>query len=121
MSHLPKVSSPQPSRGRGLQPNLSNFRFLWLPPCVSLQTHLPTPQVADLAGAQQEDIVGIEGGGSGWHLCGLGVHLIRAPHLEEADGRLGAALLSPARAALQGQRGEGAAGRSGGHTHPGCD
>lgn len=66
------------------------------------RTHLPTPQVADLAGGEQEDIVGVEGGGSGWHLCGLGVDLIRAPDLEEADGRLGGALLSPAGATLQG-------------------
>ena len=111
MGYLPKDTPPQLSGGRRLKPHISNFGSLWLPPLDSLQSHLPAPQVADLAGCQQEDVVGVERGGPGRHLRGLCVHLIRAPHLEEADRWLRHAFLSPARATLQGNRGKDGIGR----------
>lgn len=64
-----------------------------------------------MVSGQQEDVVGIERGGPGWHLRGLGVHLTCAPHLEEADRWLGRAFLSPARATLQGNREKDGVGR----------
>lgn len=113
MGSVPKATPPQLSGGRSLKTHVSNFIPLGLPPLGSRWSHLPTPQVADLVGGQQEDVVGVERGGPGWHLHGLGVHLARAPHLEEADRWLGCAFLSPARATLQGNKEKDGVGSEG--------
>lgn len=54
-----------------------------------------------MVGPEEEDVVGVEGGGTGWDLHGLGVEFIRAPHLEETDGGLRLTLLVAAGASLR--------------------
>lgn len=48
--------------------------------------YLPIPEVAATLSLEDKDIIGIEGGGPGRHLKGLGVELVGPMHLEKADG-----------------------------------
>lgn len=48
--------------------------------------YLPKPEVADAGCDQQEDVIGVEGRGTGWHLHGLGVLAVSALHMEKPRG-----------------------------------
>lgn len=63
-------------------------------------THLPTPQVAAGLGLEDEDIIGVEGGGPGWDLKSLSVIAAGSSDLKEPRGGLGLRVLSPGGASL---------------------
>ena len=69
------------------------------------RTHLPTPQVAAGLGLEDEDVIGVEGGGSGWDLKGLGVVDAGSPDLEQPCGGHRLRAVSPGSASLWGERG----------------
>lgn len=68
-------------------------------------THLPTPQVAARLGLEDEDVIGVEGGGPGWDLKGLGIVDAGPPDLEQPCGGHRLHAVSPRGASLQGERG----------------
>lgn len=55
---------------------------------MSLSTNLSVPQVANVIGLQQENVIGVEGRGSRLDFSGFGVQLMGPSHLEEPGAAL---------------------------------
>lgn len=64
------------------------------------RTYLSTPQVATRWGLKDEDIIGVEGGGPGWDLKGLGVVGTGSPDLEQPRGGYRLQVVGPGGASL---------------------